>query len=594
MTIDTRPFPETATADAGVSTLCSQFQDAVDRLRDQTAISSVDEPSESVTWGEYGDKVEQVAGLLARLGVAHGDCVALLLSTRRDFHWFDTGAVHLGACTFSIYNTAPPRFLDHVLSNSRARVLLTEKAYLEQARRVVDRLDHVIVVDAVPGEWGYHDLADVTRPDGYDFEARWRAVVPEDVATIIYTSGTTGVPKGVEITHSNLFHAVNLYMDQTGIPRGAHQLSFLPMAHMAARFMDHYSQILRDFRLSLVSSPAAVMAGLVAVRPSMFFSTPRTWEKLRANILAGIEAVADEEHRAELRGALARGLERVGTAGLGTPPDPADAPLLLELRAMVGLDGLVGAIVGGAPFQRELMEFYHALGIPLGESYGLSENTGCCATNPPSGIRFGTVGKPINGQEVCLAEDGEILIRGPLVMRGYRDMPEATAEALDADGWLHTGDIGAFDDEGYLKLVDRKKDLIINTAGKNMAPALIQGELVKAGRLVSTAVAVGDGRPYNTALLVLDPEALSVFCQENGIAEAPLAELAQHELVRAVLAEDVETANQSLSRIEQIKKFHVVTDEWEPGGEELTATMKLRRVGVTTRYAREIDALYTA
>jgi long-subunit acyl-CoA synthetase (AMP-forming) len=410
------------------------------------------------------------------------------------------------------------------------------------------------------------------------------------VATIIYTSGTTGEPKGVEITHSNLWHAVNSYMDQTGIPRDAEQISFLPMAHMAARFMDHYSQILRGFRLNLVSSPSAILEALTTVRPGMFFSTPRVWEKLQAQVLAYIDTTEDEVKRAALRSALERALDRVRGSEIET--DAKDQELLLELRASAGLDRLAGAIVGGAPFQQRLMEFFHALEVPLGESYGLSENTGVCATNPASAIKLGTVGKPIQGQEVRLAEDGEILIRGPFVMRGYRGLAEATAEALDSDGWLHTGDVGAFDEEGYLSVVDRKKDLIINSAGKNMAPALIQGELLKAGRLIGAAVAVGDGRPYNVALLVIDRDALAEFCGERGIPSAPVVELVEHQAVVAEIASGVEAANQNLSRVEQIKKFKVLIDEWVPGGEELTATMKLRRTGVTKRYASEIDALY--
>lgn len=579
---------------SAVPTLCAKFQENATGHPEQVALSAVDGSSPDITWGEYADKVREAAGVLAYLGVKPGDAVALLLNTRAEFHWFDTAALHLGASPFSIYNTAPPAFVDHVLSNSGARVLITERAYLEQAVRVAPQLEQLIIVDGDPGDrWSYCDVAG-SAPEDFDFESRWRAVESDDIATIIYTSGTTGVSKGVELTHANLWHAVNTYMQQTGVPKGAHQLSFLPMAHMAARFMDHYSQIIRDFRLSLVASPSKVESGLLIVRPTMFFSTPRVWEKLRAAINARIDGESDPEKKDQLRDALDRSIERVTSHGSAGGERPGDSEALLELRGAVGLDHIVSAVVGGAPFQRSLMEFYHAIGVPLAESYGLSENTGCCATNPPDDVRFGTVGKPLAEQEVKLAGDGEILIRGPFVMRGYRGMPEATAEALDSEGWLRTGDIGSFDADGYLSVVDRKKELIINAAGKNMAPALIQGEIIKHGRLVSTAVAVGDGRPYNVAVLVLDVDAAQEFCRAEGIDDMPRDVLVRDERILAVVEEDVATANENLSRVEQIKKFHLIADDWAPGGSELTATMKVRRAGVIGTYAKEIEGLYSS
>ena len=510
-----------------------------------------------------------------------------------EFHWFDLAALHLGARTVSVYNTAPPSFIEHVLRNSEARLLVTEAAYGAQAEQAAGLVDRVVILDAPPGaRWAWCDVAD-QRARGFDFEAAWRQVAPSDLAAMIYTSGTTGVSKGVQLTHANIVWAVGTYMEQMGLPFGADQLSFLPMAHVAARNMDYYGQIMRGFRIILLSPGGDVLDGICAVRPSLFFSPPRMYEKLRARILARLAAEPDQSRRAGLEAALQHGLDRIRQGAAAPIAETGSGPLQ-EIRALAGLDRISAAIVGGAPVARDLVEFFHAIGVPLGESYGLSENSGVCTTNPPGRIRFGTIGVPIEGQEVRLAGDGELLIRGPGVMAGYRNMPEATAEAIDHDGWLHTGDVVNRDDDGYLRIVDRKKELIINAAGKNMSPALIQGELLKAGRLLAAAVAIGDGRPYVVALLTLDHDALDAFCARAGIAPAPLPELARDPRILGVLAADVEAANQNLSRVEQIKKFHVVTDAWIPGGDEMTTTMKIRRKGVIARYGNQIDALYAS
>ncbi|KAF0956787.1 AMP-dependent synthetase/ligase [Rhodococcus sp. T7] len=575
--------------DPAPASLCARFQDSAARYRDRIAFTSFDGSFADITWGEYARNVEETAGALAAMGVGPGDCVALLFSTRPEFHWFDLAALHLGARTVSVYNTAPPQFIEYLLTNSGARVLVTERAYGAQAEQAAGLIEHVAVIDEAPG--GRHAWADhvAATPADFDFEARWRQVSSSDLATMIYTSGTTGVSKGVQLTHGNILWAVGTYMERMGLPFGSAQMSYLPMAHIAARNMDHYGQILRGFEMTLLTDHSEVLDGMLKVRPGLFFSPPRMWEKLRSRIQAEIAAQDDPARRAELTAALERGLERVRR---DEKPDEAEIAVMRDIRALVGLDRIAAAIIGGAPVARELMEFFHAVGVPLGESYGMSENGGVCTTNPPDGVRFGTIGVPLDGQEVRLADDGEILVKGPGVMVGYRDMPEATAEAIDGDGWLHTGDIATRDADGYLTIVDRKKELIINAAGKNMSPVLIEGELRKHGRLLSTAVAIGEGRPYLVALLTLDPDALATHCADNGIEPAPLEELATDARILAVVEQDVETANQGLSRVEQIKRFHIVTDTWTPGGNEVTSTLKIRRKGVADRYQEEIRALY--
>ena len=260
----------------------------------------------------------------------------------------------------------------------------------------------------------------------------------------------------------------------------------------------------------------------------------------------------------------------------------ADELVLSKIRTMLGFDQLEAVNVGAAPTPPEVIEFFHALGIPLGELWGMSETTGYGAVNPPDAIKIGTVGPPAPGAEIKLADDGEVLIRGPFITTGYRNMPEQTSEAIDADGWLHTGDIGEFDDDGYLRLVDRKKELIINAGGKNMSPANIEAKLKAASPVIGQAIAIGDGKPYNVALITLDPDVAPAFEQQHG-----------PDALQAEVERGVEAANEHLARVEQIKKFKLLNDDWQPGGDELTPTMKLKRKPINEKYAEEIEALYS-
>jgi len=307
-----------------------------------------------------------------------------------------------------------------------------------------------------------------------------------------------------------------------------------------------------------------------------------------------------EEQAAPLRAALDAAIEKVrleqrGEAvpeELATRVAEADAQYFAGLRGMLGLDEVKSVNVGAAPTPVEVLEFFHAIGIPLGEVWGMSETAAIATINPPGRMKLGTVGVAVDGVEVKLADDGEVLVRGASIMRGYRNQPEKTAETIDADGWLLTGDLGELDDEGYLRIVDRKKELIINAAGKNMSPANIEAALKVASPLVGHACVIGDNRPYNVALLVLDPDFSGAWAARNGLEGASPETLAADERVRAALAEGVEKANARLSRVEQVKKFHVVPSDWMPGGDELTPTMKLKRRPIGEKYAAEVEALY--
>ncbi|WP_216893174.1 AMP-dependent synthetase/ligase [Nocardia alni] len=557
-----------------------------------------------MTWAQYDRHVREAASVLTRLGLTRADTVALLFNSRREFHWIDTAALHLGVTSFSLYNTASLDAMVFALENSGAKVVFVEAAYAERATELARHVERVVVVCA-DQDYGLPRWEEFTADsdDAFDLRAAAARIEPSDVATLIYTAGTTGIPKGVELTHANITFAMRTLATRMQLPSGANQLSFLPMAHAMARMMDHYLGMMLGLSVSICSNPSRILDELKVVQPSLFVSTPRTWEKLRNDILAIVAAEPAATRKAAMSAAIDAGIARVRAeqaAFAANEPKPEhdfdsvhDA-LIGELTQAVGLGRVSAAIIGGAPVDLDLVQFFHAVGIPLGECFGMSESASVCTGNPPERVRFGTVGPALDGVTVRLAADGEVLLRGANVMRGYRGMPEKTAEVIDEAGWLHSGDIGAIDGDGYIRIVARKKDIIINAAGKNMSPILIETALTKASPLIGFAVAVGDRRPYNVALLVLEPDELRKFAAQAGHAHLTTAELAVHPAVVAELDAAVAQANTSLSRPEQIKRYTVLTEPWSPGGDELTATMKLRRLAINDKYAAQVDELYTA
>jgi long-subunit acyl-CoA synthetase (AMP-forming) len=479
--------------------------------------------------------------------------------------------MHLGALPFSIYNTSAPEQVEFQLRDSGARLAVVDAAF----------------ADRVPAQevFTVERLAELeARGNGSDlnFDESWRAVTPDDVLTLIYTSGTTGDPKGVQITHRNMAFTARTYGGVIGFPPSARVVSYLPMAHIAERNCSHYFPMLFGFTVTCIPDARQVVASFPEVRPAWFFAVPRIFEKLKAAIEAGADP--------RLREAIDHGLARVrGESG----PDPDDA-VLAELRERLGLDRLEALNVGAAPTPREVIEFFHAIGLPLAELYGLSESTAIGACNPADRVKIGTVGPPVPGVEIRLAEDGEVQIKGECVTPGYRNQEAMTREAFTADGWLRTGDIGAFDEDGYLSIVDRKKELIISAGGKNMSPALIESRLKSVTPLIGSAVAIGDRRPYNVALIVLDPDSAAAFARDEGLGDRPPSDLATEPRVVEAVGEAVDQANRALSAVEQIKRFKVLPTEWQPGGDELTPTMKLKRKPIAEKYAREIEELYAA
>jgi long-subunit acyl-CoA synthetase (AMP-forming) len=598
---------ETTTQPSNVATeprsLCEVFQQTAARHSDRPALRTHGS-SDVITWGEYAERVRRMAAGLAVLGIGRGDTVALMLTNRPEAMIVDAAALHLGATPFSIYNTSSPEQIEFLLDHAQSRVAVTEIAFVDRigaARAQLPMLEHVLVVDgetddarrfAEPGEGG---------EDGFDFESAWRAVTPDDVAVLIYTSGTTGPPKGVELTHANVIAEWSAVSKVLPIRDEGELISYLPMAHLADRVAAYYLAMFTGATITCIPDARQMVGALPEVRPSLVLAVPRIWERLKAALEAGFAAEPDQHKRAAVLGAVDAGMRKVRLEMDGQPVPThlaeacqrADVAIFSTLRERLGLDQADCLLSGAAPIAGEVLEFFAALGLRVCEAWGMSESTALGTVNPPEALRIGTVGKPSPDHDVQLADDGELLIRGPGVMRGYRNDPDKTAEVLDADGWLHTGDIGELDADGYVRIVDRKKELIINTAGKNMSPANIENHLKSACGLIGVAVAVGDARPFNTALIVLDPEVAAAFAKRHGITDVSPAALAKDECIGAEIAAGVARANERLSRVEQIKRFTILPMDWQPGGDELTPTMKLKRKPIAERYASEIESMYT-
>ncbi|HZN15831.1 MAG TPA: AMP-dependent synthetase/ligase [Acidimicrobiales bacterium] len=563
-------------------TVSSRFRDVVGAHGDAIALRwrNADETWGATTYGEYGDQACRVATGLSQLGLTRGDRLVLLMRNRPEFHVADMAGLLCGATVFSIYSSSSPEQIEYLANHSEASVAIVEDiGFLERLLKVraeLPNLRHVIILEDPDGLAPDDVVAYSTLLDNspVDIDLAASVAQPEDLATIIYTSGTTGPPKGVMLSHYNIVFTAEGYvslLDRELV--GFRALSYLPMAHIAERMSSYYLGILGGLDVTTCPDAGLLSQYLPHVRPQTFFGVPRVWEKLHAGVMAAVSG--DAEKLKQFEGAIAAGHEET----------------LAGVRQLLGLDAAEIAVTGAAPIPVEIFNWFRSIGVPLSEIYGMSESTGPITWDAYE-VRPGTVGRNFPGCEVKLLDDGEVVCRGGNVFLGYLKDPDKTAEALDDDGWLHTGDIGAFDDDGYLKIVDRKKELIITAGGKNISPANIEAAL-KSFELIGQACVIGDNKPFISALLVLDSEVAPAWAKQHGVdASGGMAALASDPTVLEEIEREVKEANQRFSQVERVKKWTLLHDEWQPDSDELTPTMKLKRRGIHAKYAPEIDAIY--
>ncbi|MFC7987701.1 AMP-dependent synthetase/ligase [Streptomyces pilosus] len=560
----------------------------------------------TLDWAGVRDHTALLAAGYAALGVGRGDHVLLMMANRSE-HWLsDLALVRLGAVPVSVYGTSAPEQIRHIARNCRAALAVVEGA--AQAGVWAPLLDdpdtplaRLVVVE--PGEEGPHlpYTALTGEPVPESFEKSLDTAGPDDPLTVVYTSGTTGEPKGVVLTHRQVLANAVALDAAVELPPHVEHICYLPFAHIAERMLGIYLPCHRASHVYLCADPTAVAQAVREVRPRQFFGVPRIWEKLAVAVRAGLDLLPEEQRQGVER-AMEVAREHVGHRERGeAPPAELDAAytqvrekVLKPVLAAGGLDRVTWTASASAPMPLDVVRFWSGLGVVIMDAWGLTETTGVATTNSPrTGFRLGSVGRPVSSVEVRVAEDGEILVRGASVFSGYLQPDGSVRSVLDEDGWLATGDIGRIDDDGFVWLTDRKKEMIITSTGKNVSPALVENTL-KEHPLIGQALVHGDNRSYLVALLVLDPEAAPSWAAARGIdaGSGDLAALAAHPAVREEVDRAVAAANTRLNRTEQVKRYRLLAREWGPATGELTPSLKMRRRVIRDRHAAELADLY--
>jgi long-chain acyl-CoA synthetase len=593
------PAAESSTQSKTVADLAPR---AAERHADLPAVTYKDEAGQwvSKTYREVGDIVRRLALGLIELGIEKGDKVSILANTRPEWTYFDFAALSVGATVVPIYQTNSPDECRYVLENSDAKAVIVEDdeqlAKIDAIRDRVPKLEHVIRMEGSGGAISMDELIEAGsgRSDS-EWEQRWQSVTPDDICTFIYTSGTTGPPKGCVISHGNYRSMVTMALDESVLEQNTTTYLFLPLAHSFALLIQLLSFDLGGNIAYWERDPLKIVPNLAEVKPDYFPSVPRIFEKIYTAATSEVEKSGGLKklvfNWAIRVGRKVRERERAGKRVgwlLRKQYEFADEQVLSKIRSLFG-GRIKNCVTGAAPINPEILRFFDAAGVLILEGWGMTETSTAATVARPDAFKFGKVGKAFAGCEIKIADDGEILVRGPNVFQGYYKNEEATRETLDG-GWLHTGDIGELDKDGYLSITGRKKDIIITAGGKNITPANLETE-IKQSPYVSQCVVIGDRRPYLVALITLDMEECAKLAQENGWPADPAA-LADHEGMRQLIQEHLDEVNEKFARVEQVKKFEILPHDLSQETGELTPTLKVKRNVVAEKYEQEVDELY--
>ena len=565
-----------------------------------------------LTWSEYRAAVLDVAAGLIDLGIGRGDFVALMAANRPEHVIADLGVVHAAATPVTLYSTLATSQVEYIGSHCEAKVAILENLDFmkrwEEARPQLPNLEYVVLMEGAENyagvDWvlSWDELIARGRARLADnpglVEARSSELTPDDIATLIYTSGTTGTPKGVVITHYNVLWTVESTEQTLHIPQHPRLVSFLPLAHIAERIASHYMGMQYVGEVWYCPDMTEVLEYVQEAKPNVFVAAPRVYERFHAGLMARLEG-EEGIKRTLAMAAIKVGVEVVRLEQAGKPVPfltglkhkVLEKVVLTKLLDGLGMSEVIVAITTAAPIAPELLEFFLGIGLPLYELWGMSELTGPGTSNLPGANKIGSVGRPIAGTEVKLAQDGELMMAGGNVTAGYFKAPNETAETFQ-NGWVLTGDLAEIDADGYVSIVDRKKELIITAGGKNIAPTKLEG-LIKNHPLIGQVCVIGDRRKYLSALVVLDGDMAPPWAERQGIPFEDMAAFSQLPQIQAEVQKAVDEANENVARVEQIKRFTVLPNEWTPESEELTPTLKLKRRVIHERYAQEIDSLYT-
>jgi long-chain acyl-CoA synthetase len=593
---------------ADTETLHSRFQDCVKKFGGETALIFKNKGTyEEITWTVFGRSVRYVALALARLGVSAGDRVAILAENRPEWAVSDLAILSAGGVTVPIYQTNTSREVAYILNDSEARILIVstieQLGKVESVRQEVPALQQVVIMDTVEAPetlsmdklWQMGRDIDAEEPELYERHAIRRT--SSDTATIIYTSGTTGAPKGVMLTHKNILFNCDASQPVVPVSEKDTCLSFLPLSHVFERTVGQFFMIFNGVTIAYAESIDTVSENLVEVRPTLVISVPRLFEKMYARVLDKVHDSPKLRQKIFFWGiGLGKKLTPYRLRGEAGPPwlrklyGVADHLVFVKIRERLG-GRLRYFVSGGAPLSREIAEFFYAAGVTIIEGYGLTETSPVIAANRHDKIKFGAIGLPLPGVEVKIAADGEILTRSPSVMKGYYKKEEATREVIDGEGWLHTGDVGVIDDDGFIAITDRKKDIIVTSGGKNVAPQNIENLLV-SDKYIHQVMVYGDKRKYITALLVPDFDAVTAHWKSRGVSFSSRKEMIEDSKIHDFLFDRVQEKLKDLARYEQIKKIALLDHELTQEAGSLTPTMKLRRKIVTKEYFELLDSLY--